>query len=141
MESSGTSALFKGVASLWGDLAASLPSILSTLALLAIGSLAVFGVGKIAEAIARNAAVPNVRAVGRTFRVIVSVLVGLAVLDRLGFSRSLLGIIFLISIGAVVLAFAIAFGLGAISLAKKAAEEVVPDLRKGILPELPRDEK
>ena len=119
-------------------LSSSLPSIASVLAVLAVGAVAVYLVGRIAEAVARNAAVPNVKAVGRSFRAVVSIIVLLVASDRLGFGDSLLGTIILITVGAVFLAVAIAFGLGALALARRTEEDSVADITAK-RPERPED--
>jgi len=117
------SALAAGMDRIFETLKATLPSAFSAFVALAIGALAAFVAGRVAEAIARNAAVPNVHAVGRTFRGIVAGIAILVALDKLGLGRSLLGIFFLIAVAAVALAFAIAFGLGAVALARRLEEE------------------
>ena len=120
------------LAHLFEGLAASAPPLLSALFVLAVGGLVAFLVGRLAEAVARNAAVANLHAVGRTFRVIVLVITALVASDRLGFVTSLVGILLLIAVAAVVLALAIAFGLGARSLAREAMDKGLGDLRRGL---------
>jgi len=114
---------------LFETLAGSIPTLLSALFVLFVGGLLALLVGKAAEVVARNAAVSNLRAVGRTFRGIIFGIAALAASDRLGFDRSLVGILILIAVGSIFLALAIAFGLGARSLAKRATEGGIADLR------------
>jgi hypothetical protein len=117
---------------LLGRLEASAPHLLSALIVIIVGGLVAVLVGKLAETLARNAAIANLRAVGRTFRGIVLCVTALVASDRLGFGASLAGIILLIAVAAVLLALAIAFGLGARSLAREAADKGLADLRSGI---------
>lgn len=119
------------------SLSASLPSILSALAVLLVGALAARLLGRAAEAIARNAALPDPRPAGRLARTLVWLGAGLLAADRLGFGRSIAGIILLVAFSALLLALALAFGLGAVSLARRKTEKELSGLRPG----LPRDDE
>lgn len=119
-------------AHLASGLAASAPPFFSALLVLIVGGLVAVLVGKLAEAVARNAAIVNLRAVGRSFRGIVLCITALVASDRLGFGTSLAGIMLLIAVAAVLLALAIAFGLGARSLAHEATDKGLADLKSVI---------
>ncbi|HUX37011.1 MAG TPA: hypothetical protein VMV44_03845 [Rectinemataceae bacterium] len=124
------STLAGAVGQFLGNLGGALPSLLSFFAILAGGAVLAFLGGRLIESIARNAALPDARAVGKSLRSFIAVVTLLLASDRLGFGDSFVGIFLLIAIGAVVLAFAIAFGLGAVSLAREAAENRVAKIRR-----------
>ncbi len=113
-----------------GSLGGTLPSLLSFFAILAGGALLAFLGGRLIEAIARNAALADAKAVSKTLRIFIGVVTLLIASDQLGFGNSFVGVFLLIAIGAVMLAFAIAFGLGAVSLAREATEARIARLKE-----------
>jgi hypothetical protein len=114
------------------SLVESLPAVFAALLVTLVGFVIVAFLGNVIETIARNAAVADAHAVARIFRYIGFAVIFLLASDQLGFGKSLLSALLLIAFAAPALAFAIAFGLGSVDLAKQAMQDLLKNLgRRG----------
>ena len=130
------------VALLWGsrtlDIAAvnrisdslveSLPAIFAALSITLVGLVIVSFLGNVIETIARNAAVVDASAVARIFRYVGFAIIALLASDQLGFGKGLLSALLIIAFSAPALAFAIAFGLGSVEIARGAMQNLIKNL-------------
>jgi hypothetical protein len=111
------------------SLVASLPSIIAAIFVTFIGIVIVAFLGNVTETIARNASVADAGAVARTFRIVGFAIIVLLASDQLGFGKGLLSSLLLIAFAALALAFAIAFGLGSVEIARGAMEDFLKNLK------------
>ena len=118
------------VSSLTERFKALLPGIIAAIFVITVGFIVVAFIANSAHTIARNAAVPNAGLIARSIRYIGNFIVVLMALDQMDFGSSLLSTMALLLFAAVVLGFALAFGLGCKDLAGKAFAKFLRDLRE-----------
>ena len=94
------------------------PKLLAAVLVSLIGSIIVSFFAKFAGTIAGNAALPNARLLSRLIKYGGNILVILIALDQVGLGRSVINSMFVIFFGALMLALALAFGLGCKDIAR-----------------------
>lgn len=112
------------------SLVESLPAIFAGVFVTIIGIVIVTFLGNVIETIARNAAIVDARGVARIFRYIGFAAIILLASDQLGFGKGLLSTFLIIAFAAFALAFAIAFGLGSVELAREAMKNLLKNLNR-----------
>jgi hypothetical protein len=105
-----------------------LPSLFAGIFVIIIGIVIVTFLANVIETIARNAAIGDARAVARISRYIGFAAIFLLASDQLGLSQGLLTTFLVIAFAAIALAFAIAFGLGSVDLAREAMQNLLKTL-------------
>jgi len=118
------------VSSLASRFKALMPGMIAAVFVITVGFIAVSFIANSAHTIARNAAVPNTGLIARSIRYIGNFIVLLMALDQMDFGSSLLSTMALLLFAAIMLGFAIAFGLGCKDLAGKAFAKFLRDLRE-----------
>ncbi|NNM66746.1 MAG: hypothetical protein HKM06_01910 [Spirochaetales bacterium] len=96
-----------------------LPNIVAAVFIVTVGLVIVSFLANVLKTIARNTSMTNVRTVVRVFRYIGYSIIILMASDQLGLGKGLLSELFVIAFGALALAFAIAFGLGSVEVARR----------------------
>ncbi len=105
-----------------GILMSFLPRVLSALLILVVGLLIANFVGQTALIAAVNAGIPEARFLGRASRWAVLLFTGATALTEIGIGRDMVLIAFGVTFGGLILALALAFGLGAQGLARQVLE-------------------
>jgi hypothetical protein len=118
------------VSSLADRFKALLPGIIAAIFVITVGFIVVAFIANSARTIARNAAVPNSGLIARSIKYIGNFIVVLMALDQMDFGSSLLSTMALLLFAAIVLGFALAFGLGCKDLAGKAFAKFLRTLRE-----------
>jgi len=111
-----------GASGATGVLMGFLPRVLSALLIVVIGLLTANFVGQTALIAAVNAGVPEARFLGRAARWAVLLFAVATALTEIGIGRDMVLIAFGITFGGLILALALAFGLGAQGLARQILE-------------------
>jgi len=111
-----------GASGATGVLMGFLPRVLSALLIVVIGLLTANFVGQTALIAAVNAGVPEARFLGRAARWAVLLFAVATALTEIGIGRDMVLIAFAITFGGLILALALAFGLGAQGLARQILE-------------------
>lgn len=106
------------------------PKLLAALLVSLIGSIIVSFFAKFALTLAGNAALPNARLLSRLIKYGGNILVILIALDQVGLGRSVINSMFVIFFGALMLALALAFGLGCKDIARDAFARFQRTLRE-----------
>jgi uncharacterized membrane protein SirB2 len=101
-----------------------LPNIVAAVFIVTVGLVIVSFLANVLKTIARNTSMTNVRTVVRVFRYIGYAIILLMASDQLGLGKGLLSELFVIAFGALALAFAIAFGLGSVEVARRIMENL-----------------
>lgn len=105
-----------------GILMSFLPRVLSVLFILVVGLLTANFVGQTALIVAVNAGLPEARFLGRAARWAVLLFTFATALTEIGIGLNMVLIAFGVTFGGLILALALAFGLGAQELARQVLE-------------------
>ncbi len=106
------------------------PSVLAAVIVLAIGAMLVTFASNFARTIARNAAWPHAELIARVMKYAGNTILVLVALEQAGLASSMLSRLLQILFAAIVVALALAFGLGCKDLARGAAERFIENLRE-----------
>lgn len=101
-----------------------LPNVVAAIFIVTVGLVIVSFLANVLKTIARNTSMTNVRTVVRAFRYIGYTIILLMASDQLGLGKGLLSELFVIVFGSLALAFAIAFGLGSVGVARHIMENL-----------------
>lgn len=107
-----------------------LPHLIGAVLTVVLGWLIVTFLARFALTLARNAAMPSAQAISAGIRAVGMVIVGALALDQVGFGSTILAPLILMTFAGLVLALALAFGLGCKDLAREATERFLRELRE-----------
>jgi hypothetical protein len=113
-----------------GKIVQALPNLVAGILIIVAGYLIVSFAANFTLTIALNASVPNARLLAKAIKWLGVIVVVTMALEQIGLGRSIVEYIFQITLAAVGLGFALAFGLGCKDMAQSALKRIINNLRE-----------
>lgn len=118
------------VRSLLDKILAYIPNVIASILILIFGSLLSSFVGNIVETASGNTNIPHPHLLGRIVKVVIVIFAITMAIEQLGIATSIVTSTFQIVLGAIGLAFALAFGIGCKDIAKDTIEKILKEFKE-----------